>query len=136
MLLNGGELDGVRLLSPRTVALMTSDHLPPGIAYNLSVIGLLQEQAPTAEMGEGFGLGFLVRTQAGRNPLPGSVGDFSWDGAHGTYFWVDPEERLIGVLMMQNPYDGAGWTMSIHYRQEMRYLVYQAITGPAEEARR
>ena len=51
MLLNGGQLDGARLLSPATVALMTSDHLPPGVAYNSTVVGLLQEQAPTAEMG-------------------------------------------------------------------------------------
>jgi CubicO group peptidase (beta-lactamase class C family) len=136
MLLNGGELDGVRLLSPKTVALMTSDNLPPEISYNATVIGLLQEQAPTPEMGEGFGLGFLVRTQAGHSPLPGSVGDFSWDGAHGTYFWVDPKEKLVAVLMLQNPYDGAGRATSIHYRHEMRYLIYQAITGPIETARR
>ena len=133
MLLNGGQLEGARLLSPATVALMTSDHLPPGVAYNPIVVGLLQEQAPTAEMGEGFGLGFLVRTRAGRNPLPGSVGDFSWDGAHGTYFWVDPKEKLVAVLMLQNPLDGLGRLTSIHYRHEMRYLVYQAITGPVDE---
>jgi CubicO group peptidase (beta-lactamase class C family) len=131
MLLNRGELDGVRLLSPRTVALMTSDQLPPGIGYNATVVGLLQEQAPTPEMGEGFGYGFLVRTQAGRNPLPGSVGDFSWDGAHGTYFWVDPKEKLAAVLMLQNPFDGEGRGISIHYRHEMRYMVYQAVIGPA-----
>ena len=133
MLLNGGQLEGARLLSPATVALMTSDHLPPGVAYNPIVVGLLQEQAPTAEMGEGFGLGFLVRTRAGRNPLPGSVGDFSWDGAHGTYFWVDPKEKLVAVLMLQNPLDGLGRLTSIHYRHEMRYLVYQAITDPVDE---
>ena len=70
MLLNGGELNGVRLLSPKTVALMTSDHLPPGIKYNASFIALLQDQAPTPEMGEGFGLGFLVRKEAGHNLFP------------------------------------------------------------------
>jgi CubicO group peptidase (beta-lactamase class C family) len=130
MLLNGGELDGVRLLSPRTVASMTTDQLPPGIGYNATVVGLLQEQAPTPEMGEGFGYGFLVRTQTGRNPLPGSVGDFSWDGAHGTYFWVAPKEKLAAVLMLQNPFDGEGRGISIHYRHEMRYMVYQAVIGP------
>jgi CubicO group peptidase (beta-lactamase class C family) len=136
MLLNGGELDGVRLLSPKTVALMTSDHLPPGIAYNPGFISLLADQAPTAEMGEGFGLGFLVRKQDGRNPLPGSVGDFSWSGAHGTYFWVDPKEKLVAVLMVQNPFDSQGLAKSAHYRHEMRYLVYQAITGPLEASGR
>jgi CubicO group peptidase (beta-lactamase class C family) len=133
MLLNGGELDGVRLLSPTTVALMTSDHLPPGIGYNSPFIAAIQDQAPTAEMGEGFGLGFLVRTQQGHNPLPGSVGDFSWSGYHGTYFWVDPKEKLVAVLMVQIP--GSEFMKSRHYRHEMRYLVYQAITGPAEAPR-
>ncbi len=132
MLLNGGELDGVRLLSPKTVALMTSDHLPPGVAYNPGFIALLQDQAPTAEMGEGFGLGFLVRKEAGHNPLPGSVGDFSWSGAHGTYFWVDPKEKLVATLMVQNPFDEKGLAKSAHYRHEMRDLVYQAVTVSAE----
>jgi CubicO group peptidase (beta-lactamase class C family) len=132
MLLNGGELDGVRLLSPKTVALMTSDHLPPGVKYNSDFIALLQDQAPTPEMGEGFGLGFLVRKANGHNPLPGSVGDFSWSGAHGTYFWVDPKERLVATLMLQNPFDGSGIVKSAHYRHEMRYLVYQALTRSAE----
>ena len=129
MLLNGGELDGVRLLSPKTVGLMTSDHLPPGVAYNQGFIALLQDQAPTPEMGEGFGLGFLVRTDAGRNPLPGSIGDFSWSGAHGTYFWVDPKEKLVAILMVQNAFDGGGLAKSAHYRHDLRYLVYQALTG-------
>jgi CubicO group peptidase (beta-lactamase class C family) len=71
MLLNGGELNNARLLSPKTVALMTSDHLSPGVKYNASFIALLQDQAPTPEMGEGFGLGSLVRKEAGHNPLPG-----------------------------------------------------------------
>ena len=73
MLLNGGELDGIRLLSPKTVALMTSDHLPPGVKYKFGFIALVQDIAPTPEMGEGFGLGFLVRKDVGHNPLPGPV---------------------------------------------------------------
>jgi CubicO group peptidase (beta-lactamase class C family) len=132
MLLNGGELDGVRLVSPKTVALMTSDHLPPGVGYNASFNALLQDMAPTAEMGQGFGLGFLVRKEAGHNPLPGSVGDFSWAGAHGTYFWIDPKERLVAVLMIQNPFDPQGLARSAQYRHELRYLVYQALIAPAE----
>ena len=132
MLLNGGELDGVRLLSPKTVELMTSDHLPPGITYNPGFIALLQDEAPTPEMGEGFGLGFLVRKEVGHNPLPGSVGDFSWSGAHGTYFWVDPKEKLVATLMIQNPFDEKGLAKSAHYRREMRNLVYQAVTVSTE----
>lgn len=132
MLLNGGELDGVRLLSPKTVALMTSDHLPPGVAYNATFTGLLQDQAPTPEMGEGFGLGFLVRKDEGRNPLPGSIGDVSWSGAHGTYFWIDPREQLVAVLMVQNAFEAGGLLKSAHYRHDMRALVYQAVTGPAK----
>jgi CubicO group peptidase (beta-lactamase class C family) len=134
MLLNGGELDGARLLAPKTVALMTSNHLAPNIAYNARMIALLQDMAPTPEMGEGFGLGFLVRTQEGRNPLPGSVGDISWAGAYGTYFWVDPKEKLVAVAMMQNAFDDQGLARSTRYRQKMRYLVYQAIIGPVEAA--
>jgi CubicO group peptidase (beta-lactamase class C family) len=83
-------------------------------------------------MGEGFGLGFLVRKEAGRNPLPGSVGDFSWSGAHGTYFWVDPREKLTATLMVQNAFDPNGLAKSARYRHEMRYLVYQAITQSAD----
>jgi len=80
MLLNGGELDGIRILSPKTIAVMTSDEVPPGIPR----IGL-EDLAPTLEMGQSFGLGFAVRT-GGHSPLPGSVGDYFWAGAFGTYF--------------------------------------------------
>jgi CubicO group peptidase (beta-lactamase class C family) len=58
------------------------------------------------ENGIGFGLGFAARTQPGRNPLPGSVGDYSWSGVSGTYFWTDPKHQLIAVLMMQAPIQG------------------------------
>ena len=57
-----------------------------------------EESAPIPEFGQGFGLGFCVRKASGRNPVPGSVGDFYWSGVHGTYFWIDPKEQLIGVL--------------------------------------
>jgi CubicO group peptidase (beta-lactamase class C family) len=132
MLLNGGELDGVRLLSPKTVELMTSDHLPPGVTYNPGFVGLLQDEAPTPEMGAGFGLGFLVRKDAGHNPLPGSVGDLSWSGAYGTYFWIDPKERLVATLMVQNPFNEDGLAKSARYRREMRNLIYQAVTVSTE----
>jgi len=121
MLLNGGELDGVRLLSRRTVALMTCDHLPPGVRFSASTRAQFEESSPTPEFGQGFGLGFCVRKEAGRNPVPGSVGDFYWSGVHGTYFWVDPQAQLIGVLMLCAP------DLRRHYRALMRQLTYQAL---------
>jgi CubicO group peptidase (beta-lactamase class C family) len=117
MLLNGGELNGVRLLSPKTIAVMTSDQLPPGIPR----FGY-EDLAPTREMGQSFGLGFAVRTDAGHNPLSGSVGDYFWAGADGTYFWVDPQEKLFAVMMVQMPFQQAGY-----YRRALRELVYGAL---------
>src|SRR5204862_7614653 len=76
MLLNGGELDGVRLLAPKTVAHMAADHLPPDIAYGATTRPRFGALAPVPEMGYGFGLGFAVRTAPGRSPVPGSVGEF------------------------------------------------------------
>src|SRR3977135_4077078 len=122
MMLNGGELDGVRILSPHTVALMTSDQLPPSTDRHSPVALLLDAFGPTPEMGTGFGLGFAVRTVPGRNPLPGSVGDFSWGGIAGTLFWVDPKERLVAVWMMQTPQ-----TMNGPYWRMVRTRVYQAL---------
>ncbi len=121
MLLNGGELGGMRLLSPTTVALMTSDHLTPETRRSPSTPILFGALAPVPHLGLGFGLGFAVRTHAGRNPLPGSVGDFSWSGVSGTYFWIDPQQQLIAVLMMQAP------IQRMHYRYLMRTMTYQAI---------
>ncbi|HUX24342.1 MAG TPA: serine hydrolase domain-containing protein [Burkholderiales bacterium] len=121
MLLNGGELDGVRILARKTVALMTSDHLPPQVGFSASTRAQFEESSPTSEFGQGFGLGFCVRKEPGRSPVPGSVGDFYWSGVHGTYFWVDPEEQLIGVLMLCAP------ELRRHYRALMRQLVYQAL---------
>ncbi len=122
MLLNSGEYSGVRLLAPHTVALMTSDALPPGVGYSERARTVTGDIAPTPEMGQGFGLGFAVRTAPGRNPLPGSVGAYYWTGAWGTTFWVDPQEKLIAIQMIQVPLsEGAG------YRRAFRNLVYQAM---------
>jgi CubicO group peptidase (beta-lactamase class C family) len=118
MLLNGGELDGVRILSPRTVAHMTSDHLPPGTRIGLG--GQLGALTPDSEQGQGFGLGFAVRVAQGHNPYPGTVGEFYWVGATGTTFWVDPTERLVVISMIQTP-------LTRHYRSLIRNLVYQAL---------
>jgi CubicO group peptidase (beta-lactamase class C family) len=121
MLANGGSLDGVRLLSRKTVALMASDHLPPEAAVSATARAQFEESAPLAEFGQGFGLGFCVRKEAGRNPVPGSVGDFYWSGVHGTYFWIDPQEDLVAVLMLCAP------ELRRHYRALMRTLTYQAL---------
>ncbi|MDP8979308.1 MAG: beta-lactamase family protein [Acidobacteriota bacterium] len=122
MLLNGGDLDGVRILSPHTVALMTSDQLAPATERHSPVAMLLDAFGPTPEMGTSFGLGFAVRTAAGRNPVPGSVGDYSWAGITGTYFWVDPKEKLVVVLMIQVPQ-----ATDVPYWRRVRTLVYQAL---------
>jgi CubicO group peptidase (beta-lactamase class C family) len=123
MLLNGGELDGVRILSRKTVELMTSDQVPPSTERHSAVSMLLDAFGPTPEMGTSFGLGFAVRTDAGRNPMPGSIGDFSWGGIYGTLFWVDPKEKLVTVLMMQAPQ-----TILVPYWRQTRTLVYQALS--------
>ncbi len=123
MLLNGGELDGVRLLAPKTVAHMASDHLPPGVGYGDTARPRFGALAPVPEMGYGFGLGFAVRTAPGRSPVPGSVGEFFWGGVTGTYFWIDPQEQLIAVLMAAAP------DQRLHYRYLSRQLVYAALTG-------
>ncbi len=120
MMLGGGALGDTRLLSRKTVALMTSDHLPPGCEYG-SFTRTLGITAPLPEYGQGFGLGFSIRTHPGRNPNAGSVGDFSWSGFLGTYFWIDPAEELIVILMMQAP------ELRVHYRALLRDLVYGAL---------
>ena len=106
MLANRGRIDGVRLLSRKTVELMTADHL-----------GKLDTPTP----GYGFGLGFAVRRDTGVANTPGSIGDYNWGGLAGTYFWIDPKEELVAVWMMQAP---GG---RLHHRQRFRTLVYQAI---------
>ncbi len=89
MMLNGGELDGVRLLSPKTIELMTADHT--------TVI----ENNPRRYSGYGFGLGFAVAKDVGMIGSPTSVGEFNWGGAAGTRFWIDPKEKFIGIYMVQ-----------------------------------
>jgi len=130
MLLNGGELDGVRLLAPKTIAHMASDHLPPDCAYGETARPRFGALAPVPEMGYGFGLGFAVRKEPGRSPVPGSVGEFFWGGVTGTYFWIDPQEQMVVVLMLQAP------EQRLRYRYLTRRLVYAAVTGPLRWRRR
>jgi CubicO group peptidase (beta-lactamase class C family) len=120
-LVNKGELDGTRLVSRKTIELMMSDHLPPGSGTRRVVEGRFGPLAPTAEMGQGFGLGFAVRNTVGHNPLPGSPGDAYWGGAYGTYFWVDPQEEMFVVLMMQST------QARLPFRFQLRALAYQAL---------
>jgi CubicO group peptidase (beta-lactamase class C family) len=112
MLLNGGTLDGHRYLGPKTIAFMASDHMGDVIKRGpYDLVGL----------GHKFGLGFAVRTDAGVSPVAGSVGDYAWGGAGGTYFWVDPAEKMFVVFMMQSPSKRA------QYRPLLRNMVYAAI---------
>ncbi len=117
MLLKGGTLDGERYLSRTTVALMTSDHLGPRVATPVQPGEVLM-----GVQGYTFGLGFMVRQGAGIAGVHGSEGDYAWGGVGGTFFWIDPKEQLIGILMAQTP--GA---IRQHYRRMFKTLVYQAI---------
>lgn len=108
MLLNGGELDGTRLLGRKTVELMTTNHLPDGVGFG---------------PGQGFGLGFSIVEDVGRRGVPGSVGEFGWGGAYHSTYWVDPEEELIVVYLSQLIPAG-----DVDDHAKLRTLVYQAIT--------
>lgn len=111
MLLNGGELDGVRLLSRKTVELMSTDHL-----------GDMPVVSPTLPLGYGFGLTFAVNRGVGHTGIIGSMGEYNWGGAAGTSFWIDPKEQMIGVFMIQIlP------STDLTYRKEFKQLAYQAI---------
>jgi CubicO group peptidase (beta-lactamase class C family) len=124
MMLNRGQLDGKRILSPTTVALMTSDHLGAIQPTFLSPGGLLM-----GVPGYTFGLGFMVRQGPGIAGVPGSQGEFMWGGAYGTLFWVDPKEQLVGVFMSQR-----GGPIRQYYRKLIKQLVYQAIVDEAPSA--
>jgi len=110
MFLNGGQVEGVRLASRKTIEMMTANqigHLP-----------LWQD----SYRGYGFGLGFRVRENLGESLTLGSVGEYGWGGAYGTYFWIDPKEQMIGILMIQlMPY------AHVNLRPEFQNVVTQAI---------
>ncbi len=123
MLLDGGALDGAQVLSPTTVRLMASDHLGDRIETPVEPGELLM-----GVPGYTFGLGFMVREEDGIAGVPGSEGEFMWAGYGGTFFWIDPAEDLVAVLMTQMP----GATRA-YYRKLVKQLVYQAITDSAED---
>ena len=111
MLLNGGSLDGFRIIGRKTLELMACDHLAPDVKINGDLV----------PVGHRFGLGFAVRTEAGIAPFLGSTGQFFWSGMAGTFFWIDPKEELFAVFMMQGP------GQRQHTRSLVRNLVYAAV---------
>mgnify|MGYP001587836864 CR=1 FL=1 len=112
MLQSGGEWGGVHILSPKSVQLMTVDHLGP--VYT--------------SPGQGFGLGFWVTKELGKNGDPGSVGAFGWGGAYHTTYWVDPAEKLVAVFMTQLlPATGSD------AQAKFKALVYQSIVESYEK---
>ncbi len=124
MLLNKGELDGVRLLKPETVALMTCNHLPGGkeIADLSPASDAFNE---SGYRGIGFGLGVAVTLDPARVGIPGSAGEFAWGGMASTSFFVDPQEEMAVVFMTQVITDTA---RRVKLRRELRTLVYDAMT--------
>jgi CubicO group peptidase (beta-lactamase class C family) len=111
MMVNGGELDGKRYLSRKTVELMLSNH----------IVGMGGSTIATTGPGYGFGLGYGVRLDEGMGWAPGSKGDAMWAGAWGTSFWIDPKEKLVGILMAQSP------SNRVQTRMLYKNLVYGAL---------
>jgi CubicO group peptidase (beta-lactamase class C family) len=111
MLLNGGALDGIRIIGRKSLQLMASDHLGSHVKVD----------SPLMPAGHGFGLGFAVRTDQGMAPFPGSAGQFFWSGMAGTFFFIDPAEEMFAVFMMQGP------GQREYIRSVLRSLVYAAV---------
>jgi CubicO group peptidase (beta-lactamase class C family) len=112
MLMGQGELENTRLLSRKTVELMTVNHLPAE---------LLPYAADPNAQGYGWGLGFAVMVDLAQSHAPGSVGEFRWDGGANTFFWVDPQEEIVGLLLIQKqPWD-------YRFYRQFKVLVYQAL---------
>ncbi len=116
MLLNGGTLEGQQVLSPAFVQLMTSNHLGAGIQNRVAAVEPHRD-------GYGFGLGVAVRMQPGLAAVPGSPGEYSWNGANGTGFFADPKEQLVVVYGTAAPGE-----LRKYYREQVQDLVYGAMT--------
>ena len=117
MMVNGGNLNGTRILGPKTVDLMTKSHLPDEVkTFTLS------EGRSDYMRGCGFGLGFRIIEDVAKNGIAGSAGSYSWGGAASTYFWIDPVEDMYAIFMTQ-------FMPSGHYpiRAEFQTMVYQAL---------
>ena len=119
MLLNGGELDGVRLLGPRTIEYMTINHLPGNQDLTDLSISAFSE---TANEGVGFGLGFAVIIDLVKSQQVGSLGEYYWGGAASTIFWIDPAQDLIVILLTQMMPSN-----TFNFRGQLKSLIYPAI---------
>ena len=119
-LLNGGELAGVRLIGPKTLALMTSNHLPGGRTLPEMSRSLFSEATYN---GIGYGLGVSVTLDPAQTLIPGSAGEYAWGGAATTSFWIDPAEELIAIFMTQ-----VLPSTAYPIRRELRTMVYAGIT--------
>jgi len=115
MLVNGGALNGSRILSPQTVGHMTANHLGPEIRNAVGVVEPHRE-------GYGFGLGVAVRMHQGLAAVPGNPGEYSWNGAYGTQFFADPKEKLVVVVGTAAPGE-----LRKYYREQVQTLVYGAM---------
>ena len=116
MLMNGGSLDGHQILSPAIVRLMTSNHLGKEIVNRVANVEPHRE-------GYGFGLGVAVRMEPGLAAVPGHAGEYTWNGAYGTGFFADPQEKLVVVYGTVAPGD-----LRKYYREQVQDLVYGAMT--------
>ncbi len=115
MLLNGGSLDGKRVLGPQTVAFMTADHLGTDIKNDITA-------TEAGRAGYGFGLSVAVRKVRGVAAINGNIGDYTWNGAYGTTFWADPTEKMVVVMMAATPGE-----MRKEYRERLSALIYGAL---------
>ncbi|MES2751811.1 MAG: serine hydrolase domain-containing protein [Pseudomonadota bacterium] len=111
MMLNGGSLDGNRVIGHKTLAFMASDHLGPNVQIETHLV----------PPGHSFGLGFAVRTHDGMAPFAGSIGQYFWSGMAGTFFWIDPKEDLFAIFLSQGP------GQREYFRTLVRSLVYSAV---------
>jgi len=119
LVLNNGEVDGVRLLRRQSMELMTMNHLSPTL-LPMHFNGIVDQPAP----GIGFGLGFNVIIDIASSGTVGSVGDYGWGGNAESYFWVSPQEKIVAILMTQ-----CMPSMTYPIRNDFRTLVYQALGG-------
>jgi CubicO group peptidase (beta-lactamase class C family) len=113
MLANGGQLDGERVIGRKTLELMHRNHLAPE-QLPLEIMGIYRP-------GMGFGLGSQVMLDTAQSAGPGTDGEFGWEGAARTYYWVDPGEELVGIFMSQY------MTGVLNPHRDFRSLVYQAV---------
>jgi len=119
MLLNGGTLDGNRIIGARTIDFMTRNHLPGGADMSEFATGGFSE---SAYEGVGFGLGFATKVDPVRNGYPGSVGSYFWGGLASTLFWVDPKEELVVVFLTQlMP------SSTFNFRGQLENIIYGAL---------